>query len=160
MGDRSSTATVAREKTSSVRQQTSADLTLEGNAPSLCREGDLLFAGRHLLVELWGAAHLTSESTIRRILCDAIEACEATLLSIELHTFSPTNGVSGVAILGESHMSIHTWPEYGYAAVDIFMCGARDPRQAIPVLKAGFRPKQIQIMEIKRGVVDADSVVL
>ena len=127
---------------------------------SLCREGDLLFAGRHLLVELWGGAHLSSESTIRTILRDAIAACHATLLSIDLHCFSPTNGISGVAILGESHMSIHTWPEHQYAAVDIFMCGSLDPRKAIPVLKEGFRPQRIQIMEIKRGVIDSDAVVL
>lgn len=125
---------------------------------SLCREGELVFAGRHLLVELWGAAHLTSESAIRTILCDAVAACQATLLSVDLHSFSPTHGISGVAILGESHMSIHTWPEHQYAAVDIFMCGSRDPRKAIPVLKDGFRPRQIQLMEIKRGVMDPDAV--
>lgn len=131
----------------------------QGQPLSLCQEGGLLFAGRHLLIELWQAEHLTSEPAIRRILQDAVAACRATLLSIELHRFSPTHGISGVAILGESHMSIHTWPEHAYAAVDIFMCGSLDPRKAIPVLKAGFRPKQIQLMEIKRGVMDGDAVV-
>ncbi|OGX39927.1 MAG: S-adenosylmethionine decarboxylase proenzyme [Omnitrophica WOR_2 bacterium RIFCSPHIGHO2_02_FULL_68_15] len=131
----------------------------QGQALSLCQEGGLLFAGRHLLIELWGANHLTSEPDIRRILQDAVAACRATLLSIDLHTFSPTHGISGVAVLGESHMSIHTWPEHAYAAVDIFMCGSLDPRKAIPVLKRGFQPKQVQIMEVKRGVMDADALV-
>ncbi|MBI4313303.1 MAG: adenosylmethionine decarboxylase [Candidatus Omnitrophica bacterium] len=126
---------------------------------SLCQEGGLLFAGRHVLVELWGASHLTDETTIRRLLEKAVEACGATLLSVHLHVFSPTNGISGVAVLGESHLSIHTWPEHRYAAVDVFMCGSMDPRKAIPVLKEGFRPKQVQVMEIKRGVMDADSLV-
>ena len=131
----------------------------QGEPLSLCQEGGLLFAGRHLLIELWGATHLTSEPDIRRILSDAVRACRATLLSIDLHTFSPTHGISGVAVLGESHMSIHTWPEHAYAAVDVFMCGSLDPRKAIPVLKAGFCPKQIQVMEVKRGVLDAGAVV-
>ena len=158
MGDRSSSSTVAREihAGAAVPQGASG----QGTPLSLCREGDLLFAGRHLLIEFWGADHLSSEPTIRRILRDAVAACRATLLSIDLHVFSPTNGISGVAILGESHMSIHTWPEYHYAAIDIFMCGSLDPRKALPVLKAGFHPKQLQVMEIKRGLIDADSLVL
>lgn len=131
----------------------------QGEPLSLCHEEGLLFAGRHLLIDLWGATHLTSEADIRRILEDAVQACHATLLSIDLHTFSPTNGISGVAVLGESHMSIHTWPEHAYAAIDVFMCGSLDPRKAIPVLKAGFCPKQIQVMEVKRGVIDVDAVV-
>lgn len=131
----------------------------EGQPLSLCREGGILFAGRHLLVELWGAYHLSSEPDVRRILQDSVAACGATLLSLETHAFSPTNGISGVAVLGESHMSIHTWPEHEYAAVDIFMCGSLDPRKAIPVIKAGFRPRQLQLMEIKRGVMDSDALV-
>ena len=157
MGDRSRTMTVARADAPDVAAPRDTDGP--GQILSLCREGGLLFAGRHLLIELWEAKHLTSEPDIRRILQDAVAACQATLLSIDLHRFSPTHGISGVAILGESHMSIHTWPEHAYAAVDIFMCGSLDPRKAIPVLKARFRPKQMQIMEIKRGVMDGDAVV-
>jgi len=158
MGDRSSSMTVAREKHMGVAVP--HDAHPHGTPLSLCREGGLVFAGRHLLVELWGVAHLSSESAIRAILRDATKACHATLLSIDLHRFSPTNGISGVAILGESHMSIHTWPEYRYAAVDIFMCGSLDPYKALPVLKAGFCPRQMQVMEVKRGLIDADAVVL
>ena len=156
MGDRSRTTTVARAASLDVVPR---DTVGQGQALSLCQEGGLLFAGRHLLIELWEAEHLTSEPAIRRILQDAVAACRATLLSIHLHVFSPTHGISGVAVLGESHMSIHTWPEHAYAAVDIFMCGSLDPRKAVPVLKAGFRPKRIQFMEVKRGVMDADDVV-
>lgn len=135
-------------------------MNAQGLPLALCREGSIAFAGRHLLVELWGASHLTNEARVREILAASVEACAATLLSLDLHRFSPTHGISGVAILGESHISIHTWPEYAYAAVDIFMCGSLDPRKAIPVLKRGFQPRQLQLMEVKRGVMDAESLVL
>jgi S-adenosylmethionine decarboxylase len=61
--------------------------------------------------------------------------------------------VSGVVVLAESHISIHTWPERGYAAIDIFMCGNCDPYKAIPALKATFAPNGIQVSESKRGLV-------
>lgn len=156
MGDRSAHATVAREHQSAAAPRGTNG---HGQPLALCREGALLFAGRHLLIELWGGTHLSDQSAIRRILREAVTACRATLLSIDLHRFSPTNGISGVAILGESHMSIHTWPEYRYAAVDVFMCGSLNPHLAVAPLKRGFRPKQIQVMEVKRGLIDADAVV-
>lgn len=157
MGDRSSHTTVAREKSDGPAPPRGT--SGHGQPLALCREGPLLFAGRHLLIELWGAEHLSDQHEVRKILTEAVTACRATLLSIDLHCFSPTNGISGVAVLGESHMSIHTWPEYRYAAVDIFMCGSLNPHQAIEPLKRGFRPKQMQVMEVKRGLIDADAVV-
>lgn len=110
------------------------------------------FAGIHLIVEMWNAKHLTSLSKVREILIKSVKACKATLLNIDLHDFSPNEGISGVAILKESHISIHTWPEYKYAALDIFVCGTVDPYKAIPVLKRGFSPKKIQVVEVKRGI--------
>ena len=163
MGERLSHTIIARERVANERPVQDVPRTHgngQGQPLSLCQEGGLVFAGRHLLIELWGASHLTSMDDIRRILEEAVAACHATLLHIDLHRFSPTNGVSGVAVLGESHMSIHTWPEHEYAAVDVFMCGSLDPRKAIPVLKEGFRPRRVQIMEVKRGMMDADDVVL
>ncbi len=110
------------------------------------------FAGVHLIVEIWNARYLNSLPRIRKILLDSVRACRATLLKIDLHEFSPNQGVSGVAILKESHISIHTWPEYHYAALDIFVCGTLDPYRAIPVIKKGFSPKKIQVVEMKRGI--------
>lgn len=112
----------------------------------------LQYAGTQLILELWEARHLDDIALIRRILIDAVRACDATLLNIDLHQFSSTGGVSGVAVIAESHITIHTWPEFSYAAIDIFMCGRADPMKAIDVLKDGFEPKQIQAVEIKRGV--------
>jgi S-adenosylmethionine decarboxylase len=116
------------------------------------KQGPVNFAGIHLIVELWKARHMTDPAIIRTIMTQAIEACGATLLSIDLHVFSPNGGVSGVAILQESHISIHTWPEFEYAAMDIFVCGTIDPYKAIPVIKEGFEPGSMQVVEIKRGI--------
>lgn len=116
------------------------------------QEGDLKFAGVHLLVELWTSQHLADAARIREIITDAIRACGATILSIDLHVFSPNGGVSGVAVLQESHLSIHTWPEYKYAAIDLFVCGTINPQLAIPVLESGFKPFKIEVQEVKRGI--------
>ena len=115
---------------------------------------DFNFAGTHLLVELWQGAGWTSLERVEHVLRDAVKACGATLLEIRLHRFSPFEGISGVAIIQESHLSIHTWPEFEYAAVDLFMCGTVNPHNAIESFKRGFQPKRMQIMEIKRGIFD------
>ena len=111
----------------------------------------MTFAGRHLIVDLWGAEKLDDIAHIEETLKEAVEVAGATLLHIHLHRFSPT-GVSGVAVLAESHISIHTWPEKGYAALDIFMCGDAVPSRAIPVLKRAFTPDQVQLGDFKRGM--------
>ena len=81
-------------------------------------------------------------------------AAGATLLHIHLHHFTPNGGVSGVAVLAESHISLHTWPERGFAAFDVFMCGACDPYKAMPALRAAFKPERVELQEEKRGLVD------
>ena len=97
------------------------------------------FAGTHLLLDLWGASNLTDPELIDRALRDAAEAADATILHSHFHHFGPNGGVSGVLVLAESHISIHTWPERDFAAVDIFMCGACDPYHSLPVLKERVR---------------------
>ena len=115
------------------------------------RDG-LVYAGTHLLIDLWGARHLDDIVVIETALRDAVAACGATLLHLHLHHFSPNNGVSGVAVLAESHMSVHTWPERGYAAFDVFMCGSCDPYAAIEVLREALKPERVQLAEQKRGL--------
>src|SRR3982751_6819770 len=92
-------------------------------------------AGVHLIVDLHGAAGLDDIDLIEATLRRCVEAARATLLHIHLHHFQP-NGVSGVAVLAESHISIHTWPDAGYAALDVFMCGQAIPDACLPVLCA------------------------
>jgi len=124
----------------------------KNNKEFCCTNGHVRYAGVQLIIELWGGKSYSSVERIQTILRDAVQACGATLLDINLHKFTPSGGVSGVAVIHESHLSIHTWPEYKYAALDVFVCGEVDPYKAIPVIKKGFAPKQMQISEIKRGI--------
>jgi S-adenosylmethionine decarboxylase len=107
-------------------------------------------AGVHLIVDLHGAKGLDSIDLIEATLRRCVAAAKATLLHIHLHHFQP-NGVSGVAVLAESHISIHTWPDAGYAALDVFMCGKASPDACIPVLREAFKAKRVDVSEILRG---------
>ena len=109
------------------------------------------FAGTHLLVDLWDARNLDDPDHIDRALREAAIVAGATILHSHFHHFTPNGGVSGVVVLAESHISIHTWPERDYAAVDLFMCGACDPNDAIPVLRAAFVPGSVEVEEKRRG---------
>ncbi|MDR3533183.1 MAG: adenosylmethionine decarboxylase [Rhodopila sp.] len=111
------------------------------------------FAGTHLLVDLWGASNLGDPDHIDRALRNAAEAAGATILHGHFHHFSPNGGVSGVLVLAESHISIHTWPERNFAAIDIFMCGACNPYDGLPALKAAFQPQSINLGEQRRGLI-------
>lgn len=107
--------------------------------------------GLHLLIDFQGAENLRNESGIKETLRKSAETCGARVLEIILHSFGEDAGITGVAILAESHISIHTWPEIDFAALDIFMCGTCDPRNAVPVLQTFFQPKKAQIREFHRG---------
>lgn len=113
----------------------------------------LRYAGVHLIVDLWGASRLDEPAHIDAVLREGALASGATILHGHFHHFSPNGGVSGVLVLAESHVSIHTWPERDYAAIDIFMCGECDPAKAIPALKKGFQPERVQLAEHKRGLI-------
>lgn len=117
------------------------------------------FAGTHLIVDMRGAEHLNDVPFIERALVASVEAADATLLHVHLHHFTPNGGVSGVAVLAESHISIHTWPERGFAALDIFMCGRADPHKSVPVLERAFKPRSIIVQELLRGEVSAEATV-
>ena len=107
--------------------------------------------GRHLLVDFYGAANLDSITAIDTALRRAASSCGATLLDVRLHSFGEGAGITGVALLAESHISIHTWPEAAYAAIDVFMCGRLDPRLALPALRTTFRAKSEHVQEVRRG---------
>lgn len=108
-------------------------------------------AGSHLIVDLWGAQRIDELGYIEETLRECIRASGATLLHIHLHHFTPNGGVSGVAVLAESHISVHTWPESGFAAFDVFMCGDADPHKAVDVLKRAFEPVRVDVGEHLRG---------
>ena len=86
-----------------------------------------MYAGKHLLLDFWGVKFNNSVTTLKKILKNSIKASGATLLHIHLHRFGQQQGISGIAVLAESHISVHTWPERDYIAFDIFMCGDTNP---------------------------------
>jgi S-adenosylmethionine decarboxylase len=103
---------------------------------------------------MWGCQNLDSVEIAEKALRQMVEALDVTLLDLRVYPFSPV-GVTGMAIVSESHLVIHTWPEHGYAAVDVFTCGApRDPQDAVAVLRQLFKPERIGVMEINRGQLD------
>lgn len=109
--------------------------------------------GLHLLADLRGieAAKLTDAAWLEKLMREAASAAGAHILFCHLHSFGPQQGVTGVLLLAESHISIHTWPEYGFAAADIFMCGQAQPQLALEVLNAALQPASSQIQTIVRG---------
>ncbi len=115
------------------------------------------FAGTHLILDCWGASRLSDIKHIESALREAVDVTGATLLHIHLHHFTPNGGVSGVAVLAESHISIHTWPERDYAALDIFMCGETQPEKAIAVFERAFQAASIKVTSLQRGTVIENS---
>jgi len=114
--------------------------------------------GRHLLVEYYGCDNklLNNIKRIRGYMLEAAERCGATIVKDVFHLFNP-HGVSGVVVIAESHLAIHTWPEYGYAAVDLFTCGKDvDPWIAFDYLKKRFKAKNITVMELTRGILNPE----
>jgi S-adenosylmethionine decarboxylase len=123
-----------------------------GHDSHFTEQDGIRFSGVHLLIDMWGGIGLDDMGAVERALREAVQACGATLLKLELHRFDPNDGITGVATLSESHISIHSWPEEHYAAIDIFTCGSSNPYRAIPVLQQSFAPERLQVTEQKRGI--------
>ncbi len=116
--------------------------------------------GRHILAEYFECdrALLDDPGRLEELLREAAVAANATVISSSFRRFEPF-GVSGVVIIAESHLSIHTWPEYGYAAVDYFTCGdAADPWKAHEYLKKLLHPKHTEERELLRGVLGVEEL--
>ncbi len=109
--------------------------------------------GTHIIAEFMGCSFetLDDHSALADLLRNAAHNANATVLNVSTHQFEP-HGISGLVLLQESHISIHTWPEFGYAAIDIYTCGEHVSSQAaIDTLAAFFKPTDIKQIEIKRG---------
>ncbi|MGL5082686.1 MAG: adenosylmethionine decarboxylase [Microcoleaceae cyanobacterium] len=108
--------------------------------------------GQHLILDAWQCPTdvLNDPERIRRAILEAIAAGQATLIDMCVHQFSP-HGVTATATLAESHIAIHTWPEYGYFAADFFFCGRGEPRKAAEVLITALEAQQTTLKEFKRG---------
>ncbi|MEW6741437.1 MAG: adenosylmethionine decarboxylase [Planctomycetota bacterium] len=109
--------------------------------------------GRHLIVELYGCDvdRLDSVNTMRQHLLEAARIIGATVMGEVFHRFAP-HGVSGTVVISESHLSVHTWPENGYVAIDIYTCGGLDPRPGFRYLARALKAKNCRLQEILRGL--------
>lgn len=109
--------------------------------------------GKHLTVDMYGCSfeNLDSSEYIKSAMMTAVEEANMTLLDLTFHKFQP-QGLTALALLAESHMSIHTYPELGYAAVDVFTCGDHSrPDKAVSVLKRFLKPERMKVTNIRRG---------
>jgi S-adenosylmethionine decarboxylase len=110
--------------------------------------------GRHLLVEYCECDKglLDNIALLETHMKDAVRVSGATIVQSVFHRYNP-QGVSGVIVIAESHLSIHTWPEYGYAAVDFFTCGESvDPYKAFAYMKSALGSKESQVTDVNRGM--------
>lgn len=106
--------------------------------------------GRHLIAEFFGVKNILSKKEVKKVLVEAAKIMGAKVVKIFVHQFSP-QGLTAIAIISESHLAIHDWPELNYVAVDIFTCGQANPYLALEILKEKYLPKKAKIKEIKRG---------
>ena len=114
--------------------------------------------GRHLLTEFYGCDRetLNDPNRIKKIMEEAAITSGASIVQSVFHLFNP-HGISGVVVIAESHLAIHTWPEYGYSAVDIFTCGEEvDPWRTYHYLKEKLRAASTSTVEILRGTINSD----
>jgi len=110
------------------------------------------YTGIHLIAEFWSGKIIENPKEIKKILIGAVKKAKNTPLEITIHKFSP-QGITGVVLLAESHLAIHTWPEMNYVAIDIFTCGKKAmPRQALEYLEKKFQPQKVKVKEVKRGL--------
>lgn len=117
--------------------------------------------GRHILAEFFECNHDIMKDTVRieEEMKNAALACGATIVESVFHTFNPY-GVSGAVVIAESHLTIHTWPEYNYAAVDVFTCGDTvDPWDACNYLKEAFSSSEVDVVELNRGELSSSKVL-
>jgi S-adenosylmethionine decarboxylase len=108
------------------------------------------YAGSHLIIDVFGASRLDDQAHMERTLAACAEQAGATLLHIHTHKL-PSGGVAGVAVLAESHISVHSWPERGYAAFDVFMSGGANPHAVLDELRDAFAARDVVVKEHRRG---------
>lgn len=116
--------------------------------------------GQHVLAEFFECDPniLNSIDKVEKYMVDAALECGATIVQKCFHMFNPY-GVSGVVIISESHLAIHTWPELGYAAVDLFTCGDKcDPKVSYEFLKKKFHCQNATFTELKRGILNKNTM--
>ena len=108
------------------------------------------YVGIHIIAEFWGSKIIEDSKKIEKILVRAAKEGGNTPLKVTIHKFLP-QGITGVVLLTESHITLHSWPEYEYLAIDIFTCGNKSfPEKSLDYLKREFKPKKVKVIMIKR----------
>src|SRR5690349_21165584 len=110
--------------------------------------------GRHVIAELWDCDQrmLNDQDAVERIMVNAALESGAEVREVVFHKFTP-QGVSGVVVISESHLTIHSFPEHGYASIDVYTCGDRiDPQVASELIAKGLRAGKVESMQLDRGV--------
>ncbi len=109
------------------------------------------YIGLHLIADFWGGKIIKNSKEIEKILIESAIIAQNTPLKVSIHKF-PNKGITGVVLLAESHIAVHSWPEFDYLAIDIFTCGKKSfPYKALDYLIESFQPQKVKIKEIKRG---------
>lgn len=109
-------------------------------------------AGVHLIADFWFGKKIENPKRIKEILIEAVKRTKNTPLEVSIHKFNP-QGITGVILLAESHIALHSWPEFNFLAVDIFTCGQKAfPEKALDYLKRVFKPKKVKVIKIERGL--------
>lgn len=112
------------------------------------------FAGVHLLAEFWDPVRIEEPEALRAVIAEAARRARCEVLCLEVRTFEP-QGITGFALLAESHLSIHSWPELGFVAIDLFTCGLDTaPHAALAYLREVYNPGRVDLTEVKRGLRD------
>ena len=107
--------------------------------------------GIHLIADFWYGENIEDLKKLKEILLGAVKASNNTLLKIAIHKFQP-QGITGIVLLAESHIAIHTWPELNYIAIDIYTCGDKsNPDKALEYLRKKLKPKKVKLKKIERG---------
>jgi S-adenosylmethionine decarboxylase len=114
--------------------------------------------GTHLIAELFNCNvfHINDVKKVEEVMMAAAELSSATIIKPFFHKFSPY-GISGVIVIAESHFTIHTWPEHGYAAVDVFTCGDLDYTAAVDHIKSELEAERCSIFQFQRGILSENT---
>jgi S-adenosylmethionine decarboxylase len=128
---------------------------LDSDYFSMCSSTGDQFAGRHILADFWGVERMSDLDFIKKTIEESARKAGANILHSYYPPFGDGMGVSGVTVLSESHISIHTWPERSFASIDVFMCGNCDPQTTINYLEKTLKPSSIDQSLNRRGVVSA-----
>ena len=135
-----------------------AVMTPIGTTNAITETQQQAYLGRHILAEFFDCDPnvLNNPALVEKYMLDAALECGATIVNKCFHLFAP-HGVSGVVIISESHLAIHTWPEFGYAAVDLFTCGEQcDPKVSYEFLKRKFNSRDAKYSQLNRGLMSEE----